>query len=453
MRSLSLNSLYTQFCSRILFPIHEWIKHHHSAQLLKQLEKTQWLSKTQIEQQQLEKLKYFLNQVKIHVPYYQKLFNELHFDPQQIRALSDLAVLPLLTKNDIRVHCHAMTSTSTKNLKRFNTGGSTGEPLIFYLSNKRISHDVAAKWRATRWWQVDIGDREMILWGSPVELSMQDRWRVLRDHLLRSRLMPAFDMSEVKMKIYIQALRDFQPRMLFGYPSALARLARYAMENHEDLSKLGISVAFVTAEKLYDEQRILITKAFNCSVANGYGSRDAGFIAHECPEGSMHISAEDIVLEIIDKEGKPLPPGHPGEIVITHLATSDFPFIRYRTGDIGIVSEDVCRCGRGLPILKEIQGRTTDFVTATDGTVMHGLALIYILRDMPGIAQFKIIQHSRSSIEVLIIPTNSFNQNVSIETKFQERLGHDMNVTVNLVNTIAPERSGKYRYVVSHVPA
>ena len=152
------------------------------------------------------------------------------------------------------------------------------------------------------------------------------------------------------------------------------------------LDDLGIAVAFVTSERLYDHQRAEIAQGFGCTVANGYGGRDAGFIAHECPQRGMHLSAEDIIVEIIDADGTVLPPGQAGEIVVTHLATRDFPFIRYRTGDQGILDHATCPCGRGLPLLKEIQGRSTDFVVAHDGTVMHGLALIYILRDLPEIA-------------------------------------------------------------------
>ena len=98
-----------------------------------------------------------------------------------------------------------------------------------------------------------------------------------------------------------------------------------------------------------------------------------GFIAHECPAGGMHLTAEDIIVEIVDRDGHVLAPGQVGEIVVTHLATSDFPFIRYQTGDMGALSARLCGCGRGLPVLEEIQGRTTDFVVAADGTVMHGL--------------------------------------------------------------------------------
>jgi len=167
----------------------------------------------------------------------------------------------------------------------------------------------------------------------------------------------------------------------------------------------------------------------------------------------MHITADDIIVEIIDNQGNVLPIGESGEIVVTHFATRDFPFIRYRTGDVGTLSDDTCACGRGLPLLKEIQGRTTDFVVAEDGTVLHGLALIYILRDLPGIESFKITQHDLQHVTVQIVASSAYEKSSeqAIEQVFKKRLGAGINVQFDYVADIAKEKSGKFRYVISHV--
>jgi phenylacetate-CoA ligase len=199
----------------------------------------------------------------------------------------------------------------------------------------------------------------------------------------------------------------------------------------------------------------VIASTFGCPVANGYGGRDAGFIAHQCPHGSMHITAEDVIVETVDADGSPVPAGKPGEIVVTHLWTADFPFIRYRTGDVGVLSEDPCGCGRGLPVLAQVHGRTTDFVVAQDGTVMHGLALIYVVRDLAGIETFKIIQESRQLVRVQLVKNGRYDK--SIETAlvegFRNRLGRSVDVAVETVASIEAEASGKRRYVVSRVAA
>lgn len=444
--------LYTSFVSRFLFPVHERLKRHATVALRRQMEELQWWPADRIAAFQLQRLRDFLQDVATHVPYYRDLFARLGFDPACIQSTADLQRLPFLTKPVIRANTDALKHAHAQGLARFNTGGSSGEPLVFFIGNKRVSHDVAAKWRATRWWGVDIGDPEIVVWGSPIELGKQDRLKAWRDKLLRTRLLPAFEMSEPRLDDFLATIRSVKPRMLFGYPSALTHIARHAQQHGVVMTDLGIKVAFVTSERLYDEQRATISQVFGCKVANGYGGRDAGFIAHECPAGSMHLTADDIVVEIINEAGQVQPPGVAGEIVVTHLSTNDFPFIRYRTGDIGVLGATPCGCGRGLPLLQDIQGRSTDFVVAADGTVMHGLSLIYILRDLAGIKSFKVIQESRSLTRVLLVTDDNFAAGAvaRIISGFKQRLGAAVTVDVNLVDNIPAEKSGKFRYIISH---
>jgi phenylacetate-CoA ligase len=444
---------YTSLISGALFPLHERLKRHHSTALRRQMEQSQWWPAERLQALQLTRLRQLLTHVEAKVPYYRNLFAETGFKAADLHSIADLVRLPFLDKASIRAHTDALKADDANGLARFNTGGSSGEPLIFYIGKERVSHDVAAKWRATRWWGVDIGDREIVVWGSPIELGAQDSMRGLRDRLLRTRLLPAFEMSEQKLDRFLDEIRKVRPKMLFGYPSALSHFARHAKARGLRMDDLGIRVAFVTSERLYDDQRTQISETFGCPVANGYGGRDAGFIAHACPAGSMHITAEDIIVEIVDPQGAPMPAGEAGEIVVTHLATRDFPFIRYRTGDIGVLDNKPCSCGRGLPVLKEIQGRSTDFLVAKNGTVMHGLALIYILRDLPQVRAFKIVQESLDLTRVSVVPETTLGTELidMIKQGFQARLGKEVEILVEEVAEIPAEASGKFRYVISKV--
>jgi phenylacetate-CoA ligase len=447
--------LYTSLISGVLFPLHERLKRHHTTVLRRQMEQSQWWPAERLQELQLARLRQLLAQAGSRVPYYRNLFAETGFKVEDLRSLADLSRLPFLDKAKIRANTNALKSNDANDLARFNTGGSSGEPLIFYIGKERVSHDVAAKWRATRWWNVDIGDREIVVWGSPIELGAQDNMRALRDKLLRTRLLPAFEMSEQKLDHFLDEIRTVRPKMLFGYPSALSHFARHAKAKGLRMDDLGIRVAFVTSERLYDDQRQQISETFGCPVANGYGGRDAGFIAHACPKGGMHITAEDIIVEIVDPQGRPIPVGESGEIVVTHLATKDFPFIRYRTGDVGALDSKPCSCGRGLPLLKEIQGRSTDFLVAKNGTVMHGLALIYILRDLPEVRAFKIVQESLDLTRVSVVPEKELGTEliVKIQQGFKARLGQEVEIAVEEVAEIPAEPSGKFRYVISKVAA
>ena len=448
-----MSGAYTALVSRLLFPLQERWKGHATVRVRRSLEQSQWWPPERIAELQAIRLAALVAHAAAHVPYYKACFARLGVDARSVRGAADLACLPFLTKADIRAHTEALRSGQAGRLARSNTGGSSGEPLTFYLGKERVSHDVAAKWRATRWWGVDIGDPEIVVWGSPIELGAQDRVRELRDRMLRTELLSAFEMSAARVDGFVARIRARRPRMLFGYPSALAHIARHAEAAGVRLDDLGIAVAFVTAERLYDDQRDTIARVFGCRVANGYGGRDAGFVAHECPAGGLHLTAEDIVVETIDADGRVVAPGTPGEIVVTHLASRDFPFIRYRTGDVGTLDTHACSCGRGLPLLRSVEGRTTDFVVAADGTVMHGLALIYVVRAQSGVRAFKIVQESRALTRVLLVRDAGFDDGVAaaIVAGMKARLGPRVDVRLEYVDAIAPERSGKHRYVVSHV--
>lgn len=448
-----MTDIYTRFISGILFPLQERLKRHKTLQVLREMEQSQWWTPDKIESLRLDRLRHLLSAAAEHVPYYRALFDELGFNPLNIKNLTDIQVLPFLTKEMIRANQETLKADNAQGLARFNTGGSSGQPLIFFIGNERVSHDVAAKWRATRWWGVDIGDREIVVWGSPIELGSQDRIRIWRDKLMRTRLLPAFEMSEAKLAQFVSIIESFRPVMLFGYPSALAHIGEYAIQNGKRLDNIGIKVAFVTSERLYDHQKHIIEQAFGCSVANGYGGRDAGFIAHQCPAGNMHITAEDIIVEIVDSKGNVLPAGQVGEVVVTHLATRDFPFIRYRTGDVAALSARQCSCGRGLPVLERLEGRTTDFVVAQNGTVMHGLALIYVIRDLEGVENFKIVQESVDCCRLIMQVNGKFDHDDEQKAVkgLKARLGEAVDIKVEYVDSVPKEASGKFRYIVSKV--
>ena len=445
------DAVLTRILSTLVFPIHERFKGHHTVAMRRELESTQWWSPAKIEELRIERLRAFLTRISSSVPYYRRLFRSHGFDPASLDSTPALQALPFLTKSLIRENESELKAGAAVGLKRFNTGGSTGEPLIFWLDRERISHDVAAKWRATRWWNVDIGDREIVLWGSPIELGGQDRVKALRDRMFRSRLLPAFNMSEPDMQRYLDFILQYRPRMLFGYASALALLAQHAQHTGRKLNDVGIRVAFTTGETLYPEQRAAIEDTFDCPVANGYGSRDAGFIAHQCPHGSLHISAEHIIVEVINEAGCSVPPGEAGEVVVTHLATAGFPFVRYRTGDMATMRTDPCACGRGLPAFETVHGRNTDFIRTANGNRMHALALIYEVRDRPGVRAFKIVQEADLSLELMIVAGDELSEGVEeqIRSGIIARMGAGTRVTLRRVAEITPERSGKYRYVVS----
>ena len=444
---------------RIAYPLHEQLMKRPTFAYLESLERTQWLTREEIERLQMEKLKALLHLAVLHCPWHAQRIRAAGLDVTNAAAamtIDDLHRLPTMTKLDARTNGGSIHWADVPGGSfRYSTGGSSGEPLLFHYGRLRQASDAAGRIRARRWWGVDAGDREVYLWGAPVELGKTDRIKTIRDRLLNQLVLNAFEMSSANMDRYLEAVQAFQPKCIYGYASSLALLAAHAAERGVRLDLKDLRVVCTTGEPLYPHQRDLIERVYGVPAANEFGSRDIGFTAHETPQKQILLMSESIVLEVLDPDGRPVAAGELGEAVMTGLCSDAQPFIRYRTGDMVRMSAEGCRDGRGLHVLKEVMGRTTDFVVRADGTIMHALSVIYVLRAVDGITEFKFIQHSLRDIEVLVVagPQWSDDARSKVTAGLAARLGSDVRIHIRTVDVIPAETSGKHRYVVSHVAA
>jgi phenylacetate-CoA ligase len=437
----------------VWFRLQEWAKGHDTLDILREMEAADRLSAADLERVQGERLRALIDACYRHVPHVRRRMQAAGIEPGEIRSAPDLRRLPLLTKADVRRDRIELRSTVAKALTPFTTGGSTGEPLIFDLGKRRIAARVACRQRVAGWWGVRLGDPEIALWGSPIELTRQDWIRALRDRLMATKLLSAFEMNEDRMAEYLDLLERHGCRQLFGYPSAIYLLCLEARKRGRNLRGLGIRVAFVTGEVLLPHQRALISETLNCPVADGYGGRDSGFIAHECPQGGMHVIADAVIVEIVDAEGRPVPAGQPGEIVVTDLFSEDAPFIRYTTGDIGVAGSAACPCGRPHPLLERIEGRSNDLVVAADGRLINALALVYPLREIAGIEQYRICQKHVDRFHVQLTCNGDFQRSGEerIRASWEQLLRTSVQVTFEYLPRIPSDPRGKFRHIVSEV--
>ena len=442
------------FISRqLIYPLQEKLLKRPTFSYLDDLEKTQWYSRADIEALQLQKLQSLLKTAKTQCPWHARRIESSGINLENL-SVEDFRLLPTMAKTDVQQHGHEMVWQGVPGGSfRYTTGGSSGQPLIFNFGRSRQASDAAGRIRARRWWGVNVGDPEVYLWGAPVELNKTDIIKKIRDRLLNQLVLNAFEMSPENMSVYLTAIQKFNPKCIYGYASSVALLASYAQQNGRQLSLPALRVVCTTGEPLYPEQRQLIYEVFNVPVANEFGSRDIGFTAHENSHQQMLLMSESIFLEILDHEGNPVNAGEMGEAVVTGLCSEAQPFIRYRTGDMVKLSTDSDKDGRGLHIIEEVVGRNTDFLIHQDGSIVHALAAIYVLRETVGVEQFKITQEAINQFVVLIV-TNPFWNPASlkvIDEKFRARFGGECNTHIQLVNKIPPEASGKTRQVVSKV--
>lgn len=436
----------------LVYPLHERLCGRKTFAYLRAIEQSQWWTPKDLRKLQLTKLRALLDHAARHCPFYAGRLRRAGVNPRRLDTLDALVDIPTLSKDQIRAHRREMLwQGSPYPMYRFATGGSTGQPLVFYFDRRRQAYDKAARMRTHRWFGADVGDREIYLWGAPAELRRQDRLRSLRDRLVNESLLSAFDMNASSMRRYLECIERYQPASLFGYPSSLSLLARFGDKHMPGLNAAALKVVFVTGERLDEDQRRWIERYFGVPVADGYGAREAGFIAHQCPEGRMHVTSENVIVELLDADGNPTPAGRTGEIVVTHLDAYAMPFIRYRTGDCGRWVSSGCACGRGLQIIDAIQGRKTDFLIKTDGSVAHALALIYVLRGIDQIEAFQIHQRADLSVDIKVVLRAELDETLrqSIVTGVRSYLGRDTVVRLHVADAIQPAASGKYRYVIS----
>jgi len=432
----------------VVLPLHERLKRTPTFAWLKHLERTQWMDPAKLRDLQFAELRRHLEFAYRHTRYYRRLFDEHEVPPHRIQSLEDFRKVPVLTRQLLRENFDDLMATGVRlrRVQRVSTGGSTGEPVTL-LVDTSVGFAIALRHRAHRWFGLEPGAREIVLWGSPIEATRQDRLRNLRDWLINSKLISAFDLGAPALAEYARIITRHRPLRIYGYASAIYLLACF-LEREGWRPDWRLHAVFTTAETLFDFQRKTIEAVFGCPVAVEYGARDAGNMANECPHGGLHIPAEGVVLETIA-----VAPDGLGEIVATNCHRPAMPLIRYRTGDLGELTDERCRCGRSLPSLKRIEGRRTDFLVAPDGRILHALALIYVLREMERVREFQIVQEDVDSIVALVVaaPGWSRDDDDNVQRAVRARIGADVDVRVETVAAIPRTQSGKFRYVVSRV--
>ena len=236
-------------------------------------------------------LRFAVANVPAYRPYADQVLARLDADPEQA-----LRALPVLTKrafNDRRDDFFA-DGADRSALIANRTGGSTGEPTVFYMDRFTVEHYEAARWRGLGWHGIRIGDPSVMIWGSSIELTqMQSRKYWLKERLLKNRIMiPAYALKPESVERYVRQIRAFRPHYLYGYASALHLMAELMLERGLTPG-LKLKAVVSTSETLHPHHREAIAAAFGCKVVNEYGARDAGILAFECPHGGMHITADN----------------------------------------------------------------------------------------------------------------------------------------------------------------
>jgi phenylacetate-CoA ligase len=439
----------------VLFPLMERFKGNRIREYMSELSRTQYYDPDKLLDLQREKLEKLLLHCLDKVEFYKKyshLKKEVSADP-----FTALRKFPVLDKKTFRQHFNSFIADGLDagSLIPNKTGGSTGEPVHFYMDRKTVEYYEAARWRGLSWWGIRPGDKCAMLWGAPVDLDRYGRLKYrLTERLLKNRIiLPSTTIRKELMRQHLERLNRFKPLYLYGYATPMHLFAKYMLEEELTLSFKPKAVV-TTAEMLFDGQRHDIRKAFNCEVVNEYGARDGGILAYQCPRGNMHVTAENAVLEMVDlRSGEPVTPGSTGAVLVTDLNNFSMPRLRYVLGDAASYSGEKCSCSLGLPVLKDLQGRVDELLVTKSGSLVSGQLVNNMVRNARGLDKYRLTQHTPESATIEIVKNEAFSDSEieSLINGICDAL-EGINISVKYVEDIAPGPSGKQRYIVRQFP-
>ncbi len=419
---------------------------------LQELERTQWLSPQELAHLQLSKIQQLVQHAYENVPFYRQLYQNAGIAPQDIQSLRDFESLPFVTREDVRHHRDEMVAQniSRRQLTPNETGGSTGEPMRFFIENDFWWYNAANWFRVRAWHEVYEGDKMAWLWGAQQDMPEWSWQRRLRSQIMRERYLNAFNMTEDKMHNFAIMLQQWKPHMLKGYASVLSLFARFVQEN--GITDIRPRFIEATSEKLTTPQRELLETVFGCPVADHYSSREMGTMAYQCEKGGFHICADVRYIEIV-AHGHPVPPGQMGEVAVTSLNQWAMPFIRYKNGDMAIGQAGMCPCGRSLPLLQEVVGRTNDFLVSADGKFIHSEFFAYTFRVKPEVVRYQVHQPDPAHLDIRLICNCAVDETWQnrVKAEIQTRFGQATHISLQIVDHIELTPAGKHRYIVSQV--
>lgn len=432
----------------IIYPVH-FIRRENVLSHLAEIQTVERLSSVDLKYYQLIKLNKLLQFYSQRETAYKHLWEKLHIYFLKMDVSAILMHLPILTKEAIRNIETLKQHRFGVQLDRRSTSGSTGSPFCFYKDRLSTSYMEAIQNYAYSWHGVAVGEPQGRFWGLPY--GMAGKMARIKDFLKNRIRFSAFNLTDEAKTSFWKQLLQFRPTYLYGYPSLILEFARFVREKGYAWDELQLKVAIGTGEYTYPQEKMELEELLGVPFVSEYGCSETGVIGFECPHGRMHVMAANIILEVVDEQNQPVEVGAEGELIVTELNARYFPFIRYRLGDRGCLTEERCACGRGLPVMRICEGRRDDYIVTPEGRKVYDAILAYNLKK--GILQFKAVQEEIGQLRIFFRSDGQFTK--SLENEYirclKKAISPLMEFTFIQVDEIRRERSGKLRYFCSKI--
>lgn len=410
-----------------------------------QLIKNQWLSKDEIRDIQSAKLKALISHAYRNVFYYRQLFDTHGINPDSIQTEEDLSQIPISTRDSVRNLPREgllAQGVDPERCLQIRTSGSRGMPLDLLITPEEKMRRILLDLRALMANGYRFWDKTFLI----VDIPRSQYW-FQRLGILRREYISIFE----DLKSQLDKLISLKPQVIYGLTSNLLLLAQLIEKGKPLIQPPKLLVT--CAELLDGKTGSYLTNIFEAQVVDFYGSMEFGYIGWECPEHSgYHLNSDCLIVEFL-KDGKHALGGESGDIVITDLKSYTMPLIRYSIGDVGIPSDERCPCGRGLNLMKMIEGRRVDFLTLPNGKEISPYVLTCTLEDIPGIERYQIVQEEMDRVIVYLKKNSKFDAGTSslIANRCKKFLGEDVEVKPKVVEEFFEGEKGKFQIVISKV--
>ena len=445
-------TLYSLLTEKAILPLFDAAVGGRVIPFVEERMRQQWLSRGELEQIQNRRVAEMLVHCWDNVPFYRRRFEAMGANRSDLSSVGFLESVPVLSKREVMAHYKELVDRSDpRKLFWKTTGGSTGETLRLCEDRLTQSNIKAREVRFHTWLGCRQGERMGRLWGSPIDVK---RSRTFNDRILRYiknvLFLDGYNMSEASMERYAAQLLAFRPKLLVAFTSCLNVFAEFL--DARGVYGIRPRAVTTTASPLYPKYRSLFEKVFGCPVYDCYGSREFGGVAHECPahEG-LHLSMEDVHVSI-EADGRPVPEGEMGEMIVTGLANRAYPLVRYAIKDMGRILPRACSCGRGSVLLEVVRGRTFEILMGPKKIPVLGEYFIDLFDALPGeVLRFRIHQESPLKLRMYLVAPRELSEQSRgyVLESIAKKFGEEMRVEFVYVDGLEPLPSGKHLLTVN----
>lgn len=412
-------------------------------------------SRARIEAAQSRRVRRMVRHAYSSVPFYQETMRRLGVTPEDFRSAADLARLPVIERDDLKKdpeYFRSMTTSRATDLST-RTGGSTGAPREVWWDTAGVFQNAAHAERERSIIAGIVGRfvnyRETVI-GSSLSSDL-DIQAIYRDRaLLPSRARVQYQhlsITETPEK-NLALIDGFRPDVIRTYGSYLGRLL---LLMHATPGAHRPKAVFYDADELPESVRRIASEELKIPIISAYQAVEAFKIGFECEEHiGFHVNADIYPVSVVNGNGREVVPGESGDVIVSNLVNRATVLLNYRLGDVAHFIPEPCPCGRNLPLLSFIEGRTDDWIALPSGESVHPQIIRTIFTNEQAVSQYQVVQHRFDQFTVAIVAASDREaMSTRVGAKFRERFGSSAQVEITFVDSIEPSRSGKVRPVIS----